>query len=118
MTPWRLQCTTHPTLLMKGIYIIRYSNAVGVTAGEVLPFALSPATVGIFAANSETLMDNSALSMGNSATSVSNSAILMTAMVMIMTRSGNCMTPSGNGMTVLGVGVTALAAVTMVMAGS
>jgi len=111
MIPWRLQCTTHPTLLMKGIYIIRYSNAVGVTAGKVLPFALSPATVGLFGANSETLMDNSALSMGNSATCISNSAILMTPMVMIMTRSGN-------GMTVLGVGVTALAAVAMVMAGS
>ena len=111
MTPWRLQCTTHPTLLMKGIYIIRYSNAVGATAGEVLPFALSPATVGLFGANSETLMDNSALSMGNSATCISNSAILMTAMVMIMTRSGN-------GVTVLGVGVNALAVVAMVMAGS
>ena len=111
MIPWRLQGTTHPTLLMKGIYIIRYSNAVGVTAGKVLPFALSPATVGLFGANSETLMDNSALSMGNSATCISNSAILMTPMVMIMTRSGN-------GMTVLGVGVTALAAVAMVMAGS
>ena len=111
MIPWRLQCTTHPTLLMKGIYIIRYSNAVGVTAGKVLPFALSPATVGLFGANSETLMDNSALSMGNSATCISNSAILMTAMVMIMTLSGN-------GVNVLGVGMTALAAVAMVMAGS
>ena len=101
-----------------GIFIIRYSNSVGVARGAYQPNAapstdlhLHLNTVEKCVSNLETLIGCSALFMANAEILISNSAIIMTGMVMIMMASGY-------GATALRVGATALAGVAMVMAGS